>query len=716
MYLSAGQVSILANAYKHTGYVASSMLSARSGLKLADVHDLYERGFLSLKDKKYCSNKKTEIALADHGFLLDQIPIQPKKKKEPKKELSKDDIFQMLESKGLSTFVNNPKTISAINVELAKKSALAGDPFPYIRIQMPELVIKDKITLAYFAKYCDRKDNLDLRLDDKQVHFIKMAFNPTINELAIKGCTSPGKGFVTALVVNLFYDIYSDSRIVLLGPSFDHAKEIMFNEVCSIRKRMKSPYPCRVLTEGFKDPDNPKHTLMVANPDSGESLSGRHGGRTYFIFDECSGVPEELYVNSQKQARLIICISNPRALSGWFYDLYPKVDGDRDQIISDRGRRRAVVTFGGRDCLNVKAKRLHSQYTPPGGLEFDDLDGVHHYIPEGVEIPDELKKHVEALIPGQMDYAKYNAIMQKPDPIERAWSGDGCFPPEDLDYQILPPSWLVVPSREWENRNHELGVSAFALDLAASIDGDETCLTFGEIRGIKGILTCRKANTMDTVSWVLVEARKLGVDIYKGEAPIAIDVIGSGGNAIADMMESNGAVVIRINSSKTSDINPQLYANKRSEIYSVFADRLNPNSSHLDTFLVPNDQKLFQELCAHEKLYAADGIRYNLTPKSENARTRNVQTIKQKIGRSPDRADSVVMCFQAILESSGALHVPEQFNPSKVITSKVELPDGKFLATYANGDENVIESVPEDIFSSEEYIAAYNEALKTFSR
>lgn len=694
-YLNADQLHVLANAFGKSGHNSASKLITKKGVPASTVEQLFIDGYLSKNGRRYYANRRTEVALEEHGFDLDEITIEEEPVETPIQKISKEKKLEKhaLSERAESTMRSRAE-IQAILLKRAKDKALAGDPWDYVRRQWPELIIRDELDQRYFEKHCNRKHALDLRLDDAQVELIDHAFDPSIREIAIKGSTSPGKGFATALLQNIRYTLYDKDRITLLSQSTKHAKDVMFAEMVTWRKKMRYPDGCETLAAGIKDHKEAKHFVAIANPETGEGLSGGHGAHVTFVFDEASSVPPELPINARKQANLIIYISNPRVLSGFFYDLYPKVEPDKNQVIVDKGIKRACLTFGGHGALNVRAKRLSIPYGPPGGLEGETIDGEKFFIAEGDKVPDHLIPHTRPLIPGQMDYAKYKTIMLSPNETERAWSGEGKFPPEDADFQIIVPSWLKEPCAMWNLHKDKIEVTALGLDLAASIDGDETVLVAGGPLGIKKIFRTRKANSLDTLAWVLGKCKELGFDLYNGEIPLAIDAIGAGGKGMGEVMERNGAVVYFMVGNGTAT-NSSLYGNVRAELYGVLGERLNPDSPYLDLFMMPDDDKLKEELTAHEKHYTSDMNKFFATPKiPSRGQFANVQPIKKKIGRSPDTSDATVLCYWAIRDNEFDGSVIDQFNPAEALEAYRKTEQGSVLEGRASGEVN--EVTPEE--------------------
>ena len=726
MSLTPDQIHILVNAVKSPKMSPASQLIGKPHLRVKDVRELYALGFLDCNGRNYGPNAKTERALAEAGFDVAEL-IETRNEStgsQPKKEIPQDILEKIREVRESGFIEVDNRVTEAALLETARYKARGGKPWDWIKLQWPELVITDPIDLKYFKKYCTRTEALDIRIDDRQYDLIRHALDPRrVKEIGIKGSTSPGKGFATALLVNIWYDIYTEDRIVLMGPSSQHAKTVMFSEVSEWRRKMRHTRKGEELqAEGIKDSNNKKHTILISNPEAGESISGMHGSNTLYVLDEASNIPDEMYVSAQKPARLIVGISNPRILSGWFRSWFPNSDPDANQVIIDRGIRRALLTFGGPDCLNVKANRLNEyEYSPVGGIEITDLDDNVHRIAEGDPIPDELIPHVRALIPRQMDVAKYRSIMMGRDEIVRCWSGDGKFPPEDLEFQVCPPSWLKLPFREWELHHDQIKVTSFGLDVAMSLNGDETVLMSGGTRGILRKHTTHKANVPETAMWVIQTViNDYSINLRKGGHPVAVDVIGVGGG-VADKLEELGVMVTRVWSSKTAE-DPKLFMNTRAELYGNFAERIDPEGQFETVFMLPPDNDLEVELAAHEKEYDRDMSRYRVTPKRRASGNKSPrQSIQERLGRSPDTSDAAVLCYLAIRQTDEDSTIGEQFRPTQVLQSYSETRDGTIFVTLANGVEK---KMTKEEFAAEwgaspptvqETMSFYENALSTVS-
>lgn len=553
------------------------------------------------------------------------------------------------------------------DLELARREARRGDPWEFIRLQWPHLVVsKDE------RKYFDT----DFRLDKAQLDILKYVFAPDHVECFIKGCTKYGKGFATAMAINIWFDIWPDPRspgkdsgckIILTGPSYDHVVSNLFGEVVAIRKQMKFPGSGKIQTDCIKD--NTKHFIVIANPKSGEGFSGQHSPHTMFVFDEASAVPDLFYDMSKKQARYILALSNPRTLSGWFRDGFGQNNPDENKtIISSFGPRR-LVTADGAQTINVRNKRIEKQFAPIGGITIGDT-----FYPEGKYIKDADYEQVRPLIPSQVDYARYLDIMAHPDESHRLVFGNGKFPKEDAELQVVLSSWLEAPKLAHRT---DFPVSAFGLDVAASTDGDATVLSAGGPEGCLELVEWKKADVMETVGKVLTYvAEHYSIDLKYGKVPIAVDYGGGYGRGVGDRLKEQGVRVIKIMPNQASRL-PSRYENVRAEIYGELGVRLNPQGPYGKEapWGLPDDPLLFEELCAHEKIMASDGIKFKLIPKTKPYPKYEGKTV-DRIGRSPDRSDALAYLWRAVMSLESTMdyrdrhliHDLEEKQPEKPMT------------------------------------------------
>lgn len=528
--------------------------------------------------------------------------------------------------------------------ELARRRALRGDVIDLVLLQWPGVV-----------------------LDDWQKRELCEFFRPEIRDCFIKGNTGCGKGAFTAIVVCLYFYLHDDAAIVLTRDSESTARKILFGEVKKWFRRMSNRPDSVILGDQVIDPAaREEHFIRVSNPKSGEGFSGVHGPHVLFVFDEATAaVLEDRYKLADTQATKFLALANPRTTAGNFRNAFPRGSVDLTQTVPGPTGLRRLVTVGGADCMNVREKRLENPVGPIGGIEINGRRFAH-----GESIPSDFYELVKPILPGQTCYDTWMGHCAKDDPHFVAIFAHGRFPDEDPLMRLYSFAWFADHqayharfNRVWERmkRRHRprkilngyFPIEGAGLDVAASSDGDDSCLTVGGRKGIRGLYTVKFSKTDKLVDWVIETFDdQFGIDITRERIPVAVDVDGVG-KGVGDMLARKGVWVIEIHSGSTSEVDPTRYANKRAEAYGEFARRLDLVGDYAgQMFAIPGGKEgdaLIEELMAHEKLFVAkDATRFRVTPKSPIPGVKDVISVKQKIGHSPDRSDSVVYFYRAL--------------------------------------------------------------------
>jgi hypothetical protein len=508
-----------------------------------------------------------------------------------------------------------------------------------------------------------------IQLDDWQWDILNSLFDPTIRRVFVKGNTGCGKGAAAGIACCTYFHIWDDAKIIITRDSMRMAQKIAFGEVDKWWRRMRVKPPGKLLTSGIID--NQQHSISLANPKHIEGFRGAHSPHVLFWFDEATAPNlEDKYKLANTQAKKFLALSNPSTLSGSFRDAFPIVEADRTQTVVDQYGKTRCITVSGWECTNVREKCLEQPIAPLGGI---DIAGT--YYTHGTPISPEHFERCTPRIPGQTCYDEFMSLLNDADPLIRNVYALGKFPDQDPEKQVILPEWLVEPVRFWSrwNRlwlrateNHHpaainllnqiLPVEGFGLDVAASRFGDTSVLAVGGRHGIRALHECRFSDTQQTLEWVLETARAYGIDLMLGTVPLAIDWGGGYGNAVGDPLKKRNVQVIEIHGNSTSGLDSNKYANKRAELYGEAGRRLDPAGDfRMIPFGLPDNDRLRAELVAPQKIYAGhNGEKYYITPKGRRGSDENYQgkTLREILGRSPDRADAVVYCLHALRDQS----------------------------------------------------------------
>lgn len=587
---------------------------------------------------------------------------------------------------------------------LALRKAKRGDVLPLLRYEFPELIITDKQELADFKQFCNRKDNLDLRLDDFQVDEIRSCFDRIHSQVLVSGGTKLGKGFTAGLCVCIWFILHSESKIVLIGPDVEHVKRNLFAEAITWMRKSTSykdgSLSAECLTEKISDPKNEAHFIIIANPKTGEGLSGIHSKNPFWVFDESSGQPDSRYTDalSQCASGLLLAIGNPRQPSGWFWRAFKGFEHGCKTANSDSGPRR-LISIGLIDCINVRANRLSGIVSPPGGITILDV-----FVPAGEMIPLELREKTKLLIPGQGCKFVCETLKRSVTADEVEWRVYGRFPKDNKVFILFQQSWWEKSIERHKEIKDRIRPLALGIDVAGSENGDYCALAWGDTLGCdQEIDLIRNPNLMMLKGDVYHRAQQRGVELRGGYVPVAVDVMAMG-QMFADALELDGCYVIRVGGSSGAERNKEQYWNRRAEMYGDLAGALNPQTFQKKIWALPDIGELWEELHALEKIYGPDGRRFKLNSKRKldavaKARNQdNRDSVEEKIGRSPDRSDAVAYLFAAVMTLPDYFdESPCQFDPSQELKSWEDAGYGIIRATMFLGKE--IEMTKEDFFA-----------------
>lgn len=357
-----------------------------------------------------------------------------------------------------------------------------------------------------------------------------------------------------------------------------------------------------------------------------------------------SVVDKMFYDNAKKQARYILSLSNPRVLSGWFYEGFGKFDPDVTKSVQTTFGRRRLVTADGGATVNVRFKRIEKPFAPPDGIT---VRGVEYQA--GEPIPLDVYEDVAPLIPAQIDYARYYDIMSDPDENNRNVYGRGRFPREDAELQVVLASWVDRAQKAWDAESIE--VDSFGFDVATSDHGDTSSLAAGSGAGCREIHVRQGAEATVTAGWLVSKIREsYGIDLKLGRHPVAIDYGGGYGSGVGSLLREMGVWVIPVVPNERSN-DPKKYVNKRAEMWGRLGNRLDPKREWGESppWALPCDPLMAEDMLAQEKIIKSDGISFQLIPKSKTNASYNGKVVKDKLGgRSPDRGDAVALLWWAV--------------------------------------------------------------------
>ena len=231
----------------------------------------------------------------------------------------------------------------------------------------------------------------------------------------------------------------------------------------------------------------------------------------------------------------------------------------------------------------------------------------------------------------------YRAQIQGlPEPLRsQLLNGDFVVGREDHEWQVIPTAWVKAAQDRWtpEPPNHAI-MTAIGVDVAQG-GADRTVIAarhgpwYAPLVERPGILT----PTGSHVAALVVEVRR-------NNAIIVMDMGGGYGGAAKERLNDNDIEVRPFNGAgesgeRTKD--KQLgFKNKRSETMWRFREALNPDQDGGSPIALPPDPQILADLTAP---------RWKLTPQGILIEPKDDLKAPERLGRSPDKGDAIVMAW-----------------------------------------------------------------------
>jgi len=274
-----------------------------------------------------------------------------------------------------------------------------------------------------------------------------------------------------------------------------------------------------------------------------------------------------------------------------------------------------------------------------------EVEGPDSFEFKGEEIFPKSRTFIPALL-GDNPYlsnTNYRATIQGLDEPLRSklLYGDFTLTYNEDPWRVIPTGWVSEAQGRHKRMPKEffdsLWITHVGVDVARGGE-DSTTIALRSDNVIIDLIEIPGRQTPDSKQVVakiidILKDRRVARDFI-----INVDVIGVG-SAVLDMLQDKGFKTGEVNSAHRSyrrDYTGKFkFATKRSFIWWNMRDLLNPQFSPAgDQILLPDDRKLRQDLVAPRWSFGVRGV---------TVETKEV-TIK-RLGRSPDRADAVILAF-----------------------------------------------------------------------
>ena len=441
----------------------------------------------------------------------------------------------------------------------------------------------------------------------KQRQAIKRVMNLSgkyYNKTAIKSCHGIGKTFISGNIALQFLYTYKPSIVVTTAPTFRQVEK-------GIWKEIRQSYGMARIPLGGKLQDGAPNLQIVkdqwyafglATSDS-DKFQGLHEENILVVVDESAGVTEQIYTAidgllTSLNAKLLI-IGNPTSITGTFKKAFEEPGWNR-------------ISISAFDTPNFKYYGIEEKHIASGEWE-------------------------------EMMAAKNNRL-PFPKLVTPLWVADKYkrWGPQSMLYKtrvlgqfdeagtdtLIPLAWVEAAIE----RNNEIvstlsDISSIGCDVA-EFGRDSSQVFIKKGRKVLPAYSFTKMPIMQLVGHL--------VQLYNSNQcnNIKVDTIGVG-TGVEGRLDELGIPTHRVNVAEApggiTEEERTKFINKRAQLYWSLREQLDP--ANPDAIGLPDDEELIEELMATKYKINSSG-KIQIIPKDE---------IKQILGRSPDKADALMI-------------------------------------------------------------------------
>lgn len=478
------------------------------------------------------------------------------------------------------------------------------------------------------------RDVLGARLDNEQqaiVHSVQ--HNP---RTAVASGTARGKDFVSACCCLCFLyltpnfnskgELVGNTKVIMTAPTGRQVYNIMMPEISRLYKRAVF-LPGELQSSRIKTGYEEWFLTGFKASEEAESWSGLHAVHIMFAVTEASGISELVYNsiegNLQGDSRLLI-VFNPNIPSGY-------------AARAMTSERFAHFRLDSLNAENVVSKKL----VIPGQVDYewvaDKVDTWCSRIQES------------DFNEGEGDF-RWEGGLYRPNDLFRV-KVRGMFPKAASDC-LVPYEWVVIAQNNWKKITEEKGLDYIPdVKLSLGVDvagmGRDSSILCPRYDNFVPELICHKsggkADHMRVAGMVVNEMNKSKV---RNGTHAFIDTIGEGAGVYSRLIEIGqyGSTSCKFSESAKglSDITGQYkFENMRAYLHWCVRDWLDPRNK--TGAALPPDDELLEELTAIKWSFRSNGD-IIIEPKDD---------IKERIGRSPDKSDSLCNTFYPVRDEGG---------------------------------------------------------------
>jgi len=447
----------------------------------------------------------------------------------------------------------------------------------------------------------------------------------------VKACHGVGKSFTAGNIAIWYLFTHQPSIVITTAPTMRQVEKLVWKEIRASYANTLTPLGGELL------PKSPELQILQdewyavgISTDNPDRMQGFHEDDILVIVDEAAGVEKKIYdgiegIISSDNAKILL-IGNPTSPSGYFFDSF------KDSMY----KKFTISAFNS------------PNFTKLGITEKDIEEDVWE------EKVIEYKKNHSGKLPQTKmvspEWVRDKYLKWKPgSPLYEA-KVRGNFPDQG-EGTLIPLSWIESSIERWKCTKRAYGEVELGVDVAE--DGTD----LSAIAPRQGSY-CHKLETfsgldlMSYVGQIIQLYRKLSGKLIK------VDVIGMG-TGVEGRLREQGFRTTRVKVSESpGGINDdeveemkKFFYNKRSQLWWSLRELLNPDERvNENPIALPPDDELVFDL---------SNIKYTIDSKGKIV-VEPKKEFRKRMGRSPDRADSVVLAFAPnhLLKSESEIWTP----------------------------------------------------------
>lgn len=416
-----------------------------------------------------------------------------------------------------------------------------------------------------------------------------------------RGCYGSAKTYYLACLVLWFLFTRPNSRVITLAPTARQVRDLLWAEINSLHGGAKILLGGKPLQNRLQLGPKWLAVGMTANQRNESAMQGYHGETVFVALDESTGIMASIFEIAERLA------------------------------------------VGSDDRIGAVGNAIDPLSCYAGLFKASDWK---HVVITAFDTPNIVYK--KDLIPGMMSYAW---LMEK----KAKWGENSQLYksrvmaefPTSAENAMIPLSFIERAMNRWEQLIEAVqrenpkfsdeqviehlklrfdGQRAVGIDVAGT--GDDDTIFAPRVSVFHEPLEVQHGITTQEIAG--------RAQIYHNQGyEIAPDVIGIGAG-VADTLDANGVPVVKVVGSERSDKRDSTdsfgFTNKRTELHWTMREKLNPDAPLEEQHLLPRDELLLEELALPIYTHVAGG----------KIKMENKDSVKQRLGRSPDRADATV--------------------------------------------------------------------------